>query len=185
MPLKLCPYRQVDDDGQMLCRKIKTGDRAITSDDCMVCPIAHIDCSHLRATLVHAGHPPLLVRYGNGRTEVWHDPTPPLALEHAACAALVLPLDAPSACAGCARRAALGPPRLESRKARMPVVPATHPLPPAHGIPANATASAGPEPTTARPAASRIIQFAEWRARRVAAAAAAVPAQHPAAQSRH
>ncbi len=107
MNLKPCPYRLVDDVGQILCDKIKSGDREVSPNICRACPVAAINCAHLRATLDHQARPPITVRYGNGKTEVWEDPAPAIALERAACAAKVTPIHSPRDCAGCALRQAL------------------------------------------------------------------------------
>ncbi len=99
--LKPCPFRHVGDEGHILCDKIKTGDREVTLEICRACPISHINCAHLRATLDHQTHPPLTVRYGNGRTEVWEQNAPAIAFKHAACAAKVIPIHSEQDCAGC------------------------------------------------------------------------------------
>lgn len=107
MDLKPCPYRQVTDEGHILCDKIKSGDREVSPAICRVCPVAQIDCAHLRATLANQVRPPLTVRYGNGKTEIWDDPGPPIALERAACSAKVIPILSSRDCAGCPIRQAL------------------------------------------------------------------------------
>jgi hypothetical protein len=159
--LKPCLYRQVNDDGLILCGKIKTGDRAVTGDDCQACPIAQIDCSHLRATLLHAGHPPLLVRYGNGKMEVWDDPTPPLAFERAACAAQIQPLHSSHECTGCAQRQALGLP-IDNR----PLQSAT-----SDRAAVSIAAISAREPRRVRVPAGRTIPREPWRASHPAAPA--------------
>ena len=105
--LKPCPFRQVDDEGHILCEKIKTGDREVSPNVCRACPIMHINCAHLRATLDHDIRPPITVRYGNGKTEIWEDDAPSISLERAACAAKVIPILSPRDCSGCALRQAL------------------------------------------------------------------------------
>jgi len=99
--LKPCPYRQVDDEGHILCDKIKTGDREVSPNICRACPVSAINCAHLRATLDHQARPPLTVRYGNGKTEVWDDLAPSINLQTAACAAKVIPIHSPRDCAAC------------------------------------------------------------------------------------
>ncbi len=99
--LKPCPYRQVDDEGHILCDKIKAGDREVSPNICRACPVAAINCAHLRATLDHQARPPLTVRYGNGKTEIWDDVAPSIALQRAACAVKVTPIHSPRDCAGC------------------------------------------------------------------------------------
>ncbi len=99
--LRPCPYRQVDDEGHILCDKIKTGDREVSPNICRACPVAAINCAHLRATLDHHARPPLTVRYGNGKTEIWDDVAPSINLQTAACAAKVVPIHSPRDCAAC------------------------------------------------------------------------------------
>lgn len=99
--LKPCPYRLVDNDGCILCNQIKAGNRQVSADTCQACPIAEINCTHLRATLHSQSLAPLTVRWGNGKTQVWADPAPPLVLERAACAVKTIPISSPRDCAGC------------------------------------------------------------------------------------
>ena len=101
MNLRPCPYRLVDDEGHILCDKIKSGDREVSPNICRACPISAINCAHLRATLDHQSRPPLTVRYGNGKTQVWDDLAPAINLHTAACAAKVVPIHSPRDCAAC------------------------------------------------------------------------------------
>lgn len=105
--LKPCPYRHVDDDGHILCEKIRVGDREVSPNVCRACPVAQINCAHLRATLNHQAQLPLTVRYGSGKTEIWDDPAPVIALTRAACAAKVTPIHSPRDCVGCPLHQAL------------------------------------------------------------------------------
>src|SRR5512142_247833 len=105
--LKPCPFRHVDDEGHILCEKIKTGDREVSPNVCRACPIMAINCSHLRAILHHETRPPIVVHYGNGKTEIWEDDAPSISLQRAACSAKVIPILSPRDCAGCALRQAL------------------------------------------------------------------------------
>ncbi|MBI3914376.1 MAG: hypothetical protein HY327_09360 [Chloroflexi bacterium] len=107
MNLKPCPFRQVDNEGRILCDKIKTGEREVSPNICRACPISAINCAHLRATLDHRARLPITVRFGNGRTEIWDDVEPSIALERAACSAKVIPITSPRDCAGCPLRQAL------------------------------------------------------------------------------
>ena len=104
MSLKPCPYRHVGEEGHILCDKIKTGDRQVSLNICRACPVAQINCTHLRATLDHQAHPPVTVRWGNGKTEIWEDDAPSLAFQNAACAEKVIPVHSPRDCAGCTLR---------------------------------------------------------------------------------
>ena len=106
--LKPCPFRHVGEEGHILCDKIKTGNKEVSPNICRECPISAINCSHLRATLDHSSRPPITVRYGNGRTEIWDDVGgDPIKLERAACASKVMPIHSARDCAGCALRQAL------------------------------------------------------------------------------
>jgi hypothetical protein len=173
--LKPCPYRQVDDEGHILCDKIKSGDREVSPNICRACPVSAINCAHLRATLDHQARPPITVRYGNGKTEVWDDPAPSISLARAACAVKVTPIHSPRDCAGCPIRQPLvtaesltlipphpaPPPLPASRRAapsRMPrIATATPPI-----------ALAAPNPVAAEArsniVAQKIIQLQEWLA---------------------
>ncbi|MBI3913514.1 MAG: hypothetical protein HY327_04910 [Chloroflexi bacterium] len=102
--MKPCPFRHVDADGHILCDKIKTGDREISLNICRACPITAINCAHLRATLDQHTRPPITVRYGNGKVEVWDDAAPSITLERAACSVKVIPITSPRDCAGCPLR---------------------------------------------------------------------------------
>ena len=105
MNLKPCPYRHADDEGHILCDKIKSGDREVTPNICRACPVAHINCAHLRATLEHHARPPITVRWGNGKSQVWDDfAQDSITLSSAACAEKVIPIHSPRDCAGCALR---------------------------------------------------------------------------------
>ncbi len=105
MNLKPCPYRHADDEGHILCDKIKSGDREVTPNICRVCPVAQINCAYLRARLDHQARPPLTVRWGNGKSQVWDDfAQESIALASAACAEKVIPIHSPRDCAGCALR---------------------------------------------------------------------------------
>lgn len=102
--LKPCPYRRANDDGQILCERIKSGDRAVSPNICRACPVAAINCAHLRATLNHDARPPITVRWGNGKTQIWESDAPSITMPHAACAAKVIPIHSARECAGCALR---------------------------------------------------------------------------------
>jgi len=102
--LNPCPYRHVGDEGHIVCDKIKTGDREVTPNICRACPIAQINCGHLRATLDHQGHAPVVVRWGNGKTQVWDDQAPSISFRNAACAEKVIPIHSGKECAGCQLR---------------------------------------------------------------------------------
>lgn len=186
--LKPCPFRHVGEEGHILCDKIKTGDREVSPNICRACPISQINCAHLRAVLDNQTHPPLTVRYGNGKTEVWEDPAPAISFKQAACAAKVSPINSPRDCAGCALRQALVSPdaiqapavgllmpeirpSTADRRRRMPapssIVPST-PVAQPVAQPAPQAAATPPAPAAdARSSivAAKIIQLQEWLAK--------------------
>jgi hypothetical protein len=104
-----CEHRTVSRDGRIICAKISEGDNAVSPALCRACPFQAVDCAHLRFSLQHTAPRPLVVRY-NGRTEIWDDEPPALHFCQAACAARVMPIDHPRACAGCTLRQALQAP---------------------------------------------------------------------------
>jgi hypothetical protein len=54
--------------------------------------------------LDHQAHPPVIVRWGNGKTEIWEDDAPSISMQRAACAEKVIPIHSPRDCAGCTLR---------------------------------------------------------------------------------
>lgn len=105
MNLKPCPFRHADDEGRIFCDKIKEGDREVTPNICRACPVAQINCAHLRATLDHQARPPIIVRWGNGKSQVWDDlAQDSVVLARGACAEKVIPIRSPRDCVGCALR---------------------------------------------------------------------------------
>jgi hypothetical protein len=193
--LKLCPYRQVDDEGHILCDKIKTGDREVSPNICRACPVAAINCNHLRATLNHQARPPLTVRYGNGKTEIWDAVAPSISLQRAACAVKVTPIHSPRDCAGCpirqplvaAKSLAVVAPRAVATIAatatayarQQPVrrAPRVAPAPPSTAPSAPLRMQPAPTPTAdarSNTVAQKIIQLQEWLAGHKTPAADAV-----------
>ncbi len=184
MSLKPCPYRHVGDEGHILCDKIKTGDREVSPNICRACPIAQINCTHLRATLDNQSRPPIIVRWGNGKTQVWDDfAQQSILLQRAACAEKVVPIHSPRDCAGCPLRQALVStdsvitierqpavaPDERRRTNRVRGAPAPAPQPVAPTLPSVPVAA----PTTPSPVADKrsnivaqkIIQLQEWLAK--------------------
>ena len=181
--LKPCPYRHADDEGHILCDKIKSGDREVTPNICRACPVAHINCAHLRATLEHDARPPITVRWGNGKSQVWDDfAQDSITLSSAACADKVIPIHSPRDCAGCAlrkplvngeqlavnrpptagRRLPTAAPRVV-RRAPVPAPitqPVAQPQPMAQATQATPTAEA-----RSSIVAQKIIQLQEWLAK--------------------
>lgn len=176
-----CPHRRVDDEGQILCDKIKTGDRHVSVDLCTTCPISSVQCGHLRAALHRIGRLPIPVRYGHGRTLMLEYDSPALALERAACAKQVTPILSAHDCAACSLREPL------TRPVAAPLTAA--PIPrrrPAHPAPICA-ASNSRRPVAAAPARSvpdrsqaaliahKIVRLEHWLDRQERAAAPAAP----------
>lgn len=102
--MKPCQYRQAEEDGRIVCEKIVCGDNQVGPNLCRRCPVAAINCTHLRFTLERVESSSILVRYGNGRSEVWPGEPARVSLAHGACAARVMPVAGPRACTGCALR---------------------------------------------------------------------------------
>lgn len=167
--LQPCPYRLVDSEGHILCHQIKRGDREVSPAICRACPIAQINCTHLRATLDHQTRIPLTVRWGNGKTEIWDDPAPPIALERAACSAKTIPILSPRECAGCALRQALvvadAIPVMHTNVQPKPVTAARHavqPVPVPQVAPAPIAPGAPVAEARTNIVAQKIIQLQEW-----------------------
>ncbi len=177
MNLKPCPFRQVENGGRIACEKIKSGEREVSPNVCRACPVSAINCMYLRATLEHRTRPPITVRYGNGRTEVWDDVEPSITLERAACSAKVIPISFAHECAGCALRqpTADGRPQPAATTAdRRPMTatnraPRAAPAPVAMvAAPAPASAQALNEEPRRRLVSAKIIQLQEWLAKQKA-----------------
>ena len=85
--LKYCQHRGVSDEGKVSCRKIAKGDQEVSLAICEACPAAACNCGHLRFSLEKEGESRLLIRYGNGRTEVLDGGTAGVRFTKSACAA--------------------------------------------------------------------------------------------------
>jgi hypothetical protein len=115
--LSACEHRTVSKDGRIVCQKIVEGDPEVSPNVCRECPYKAIDCAHLRFSLRLSSPSPLVVRF-NGRSEIWDDGPPRLALERAACAERVVPIHGVRACTNCALRQSLRVAAAESRAAQ-------------------------------------------------------------------
>jgi hypothetical protein len=109
---KICQYRSVASDGRVICTKIAEGDNEVSPNLCRDCPARQIGCDKLRFSLRKSSPMPIVVRYGNGHSEVWNDQPPKITFLRAACAAKIAPISDPRQCAACALRTA-GEPVLE------------------------------------------------------------------------
>ncbi len=152
----------MDNEGRILCDKIKTGEREVSPNVCRACPISAINCAHLRATLDHRARLPITVRFGNGRTEIWDDIEPSIALERAACSAKVIPITSPRDCAGCPFRQALIIPNAipvtpEFKPARMPTIAQRR-----QPVAVVSAAPAKEEEPRKSMVAQKLIQLQEW-----------------------
>ncbi len=101
--LSACEHRAASRDGRIVCEKIVDGDPEVSPNICRDCPYKQVNCAHLRFSLRLHSPSPLVVRY-NGRTEVWDDGPPELALDRAACTERVVPIHGPRACESCPLR---------------------------------------------------------------------------------
>ena len=184
MNLKPCPYRHVGEEGHILCDKIKTGEREVSPNVCRACPISQINCAHLRATLDNQSRPPIVVRWGNGKSQTWDDfASESISFSHAACAVKVMPIASARDCSGCqlrqplividavapaavavTRRApAIPSPRRVNPQPRIIQAPAPTPIP----TPMMAQAATPPPTADNRSnlVAQKIIKLQEWLSR--------------------
>ena len=124
MASSICAFRSVDGDGHIVCDKIRGLDRDVDSGICGTCPARACNCEHLRFSLLKSAPATLIVRYGNGHTEVWEGEPPSLSFLQAACAEKMVPISAPQWCASCELKAAVRPPeeRQEPEKAAPSII---------------------------------------------------------------
>lgn len=127
--LTYCEYRGVSEDGKVTCRKIARGDQEVSLAICEACPAAACNCGHLRFSLQKESDSTVVIRYGNGRTEVLESGPAGVRFSKAACAALLRPVDTRSDCADCPLRSdgfvhdVLPPLRLDAQPVRAKVIP--------------------------------------------------------------
>lgn len=103
---KICGHRRVDGDGRIVCQKIAEGDNEVSPNLCRDCPARQVGCDKLRFSLEKFSPSPIMVRYGNGHTEMWNDEPARLSFLRAACAARIAPISDHRQCAACALRTA-------------------------------------------------------------------------------
>ena len=101
---RVCEHRSVAADGRIVCAKITLGENEVSPNLCRNCPAKTIGCQHLRFSLQKSSPSAIVVRYVNGRTEVWNDESPSISFLRAACAAKVAPITSPKECAACSMR---------------------------------------------------------------------------------
>ena len=85
---KICQYRSVARDGRIICKKIVEGENEVSPNLCRDCPARQIGCEKLHFSLEKLSPSPVVVRYGNGHSEVWDDEPARIRFVRAACAAL-------------------------------------------------------------------------------------------------
>lgn len=201
--LKPCPFRHADKHGRILCGLAKGNDREVSVNLCRACPVAQINCQHLRASLEKHVPTPITVRYATGRVEVWDDTPPTIEFQHAACAVKTMPIHSPRDCVGCPLRLPQVVPQnaipmARARKQNASSSPATSadhlPGPHTHAsaITTKKThtraaqardARSVPTPTTPPSATkSKIILFQEWLDEQRHKKAARAKASHPQGQ---
>ena len=117
-PNKLCAHRSVTRDGRITCRKIVEGDNEVSPNICRDCPARQSGCDKLRFSLRKSSPSPIVVRYGNGHSEVWNNEPHRITFLRAACIAKIAPISDPRQCAACALRSAGEPVLEESRLPR-------------------------------------------------------------------
>ena len=106
---KVCQYRSVASDGRIVCSKIAEGDNEVSPNICRGCPARQVGCDKLRFSLRKSSPTPIVVRYGNGHSEVWNDEPPRISFLRAACAARIAPLGDSRQCAACGLGTVRGP----------------------------------------------------------------------------
>jgi hypothetical protein len=99
-----CEHRKVSDDGRIICSKIALGDNQVSPNLCRDCPAKACNCDHLRFSLQKPSLSPIVVRWGNGHTEVWDDQPPLISFLHSACSLKALPISSSRDCMGCVLR---------------------------------------------------------------------------------
>ncbi len=102
--LTYCQHRGVSEDGKVVCRKIGRGDQEVSLAICEACPAAACNCGHLRFSLEKQSETPVVIRYGNGRTEVLKSGPGGVRFTKSACAAQMRAIDTRTDCAGCPLR---------------------------------------------------------------------------------
>jgi len=107
-----CAHRSVARDGRIVCDKIAEGDNEVSPNICRDCPARQVGCDKLRFSLEKSSPSPIVVRYGNGHSEVWNDEPSRITFLRAACVAKIAPISDPRQCAACALRT-VGEPVLE------------------------------------------------------------------------
>jgi hypothetical protein len=102
--LRYCQHRGVSDEGKVTCKKIARGDNEVLLSICEACPAASCNCGHLRFSLEKENDSAVVIRYGNGKTEVLEAAPSGVRFTKSACAAQLRPVDTRTDCVGCPLR---------------------------------------------------------------------------------
>jgi hypothetical protein len=127
--LKYCQHRGVSEEGKVTCRKIMRGDSEVSLAICEACPAAICNCGRLRFSLEKEGESAVVIRYGNGRSEVLEGGPSGVRFTKSACAAQMRPVDTHKDCAGCPLRSdgfvhdVIAPAHIDILPARAKVIP--------------------------------------------------------------
>ena len=127
--LTYCEYRGVSEEGKVTCRKIARGDQEVSLALCEACPAAACNCGHLRFSLEKENDSTVVIRYGNGRTEVLEGSPAGVRFSKSACAALLRPVDTQRDCTTCPLRsngfvrAVIPAARIDAAPVRAKVIP--------------------------------------------------------------
>jgi len=127
--LTYCQHRGVSEEGKVSCRKIARGDNEVSLSLCAACPAASCNCGHLRFSLEKEGESSVVIRYGNGKTDLLEGGPSGVRFTKSACAAQMRSVDTRSDCAGCPLRSdgfvhsVIPPARIEAMPARAKVIP--------------------------------------------------------------
>jgi hypothetical protein len=127
--LKYCQHRNVSEDGKVICQKIARGDQEVSLAICEACPAAQCNCGHLRFSLEKEGDTAVMIRYGNGRTELLEGGPSGVRLTKSACAAQLRPVDTRKDCVGCPLRSngfvhdVIPPVQIDVMPARAKIIP--------------------------------------------------------------
>lgn len=96
-----CEHRTVREDGRIICAKMVVGDNQVSARLCRGCPARACNCQHLRFSLQQLSFSPIIVRWGNGHTEIWDDQPPAVAFLHSACALKTIHISSLQDCIRC------------------------------------------------------------------------------------
>lgn len=127
--LTYCQHRTVSEDGKVTCRKIIRGDTEVSLATCEACPAAQCNCGHLRFSLEKEAGSNVVIRYGNGKTDVLDSEQTGIRFAKSACAAQLRPVDTRTDCAACPLRSdgfvhSVTPPiRIDAPPARARIIP--------------------------------------------------------------